>query len=180
MSDGSGDLTVRLFRPADAEPLTAMLHRAYADLAAGGLNYTAATQDVETTRHRAQGGRCWVVESDGALVATATLSVPPGHGIRRLTEVARAPHRAWLNQLAVSPEFRGRGIASRLWAQGRTWLDEQGITAVGADTANSAVHLVEMYRRWGFQRADLVHWAGKSYDSVVLLHRLDQAPEQRI
>lgn len=168
---GSGDLTVRLFRDDDAGPLTAMLHRAYADLAAGGLNYTAATQDEATTRHRARGGRCWVVECAGAPVATLTISVPPGRGIRALTPVAREPGRAWLNQLAVAPEHRGRGLARALWAEGLAWAREQGVGAIGADTAISADRLVGMYGRWGFEHVDTVHWAGKTYDSAVLLRR---------
>ncbi len=160
---------VRLFRDEDAEPLTAMLHRAYADLADAGLNYTAATQDVATTRHRAEGGRCWVVEADGRPIATLTISVPPGHGIRDLTPVAREPGRAWLNQLAVAPEHRGRGLARSLWTGALEWMRAQGLTAVGADTAISADRLVGMYARWGFAHVDTVHWAGKTYDSAVLL-----------
>lgn len=163
---------VRLFRAEDAEPLTALLHRAYADLATGGLNYTAATQDVDTTRHRVEGGRCWVVESGHALIATLTVSVPPGHGIRALTPVAREPHRAWLNQLAVDPRHQGSGLARSLWAGALDWVRAQGLTAIGADTAISAERLVGMYGRWGFDHVDTVHWAGKSYDSAVLLHRL--------
>ncbi|MEV7972417.1 GNAT family N-acetyltransferase [Cellulomonas sp. NPDC089187] len=171
-ASGAGDLTVRLFRDDDAVPLTAMLHRAYADLAATGLNYTAATQDVMTTRHRADGGRCWVVEDDGALVATLTVSVPPGRGIRALTPVAREPRRAWLNQLAVAPEHRGQGLARSLWSGALAWARDEQITAIGADTALSADRLVGMYGRWGFEHVDTVHWAGKTYDSAVLLHQL--------
>jgi hypothetical protein len=37
-------LTLRRFAPADAEAVTTLLHRAYGDLAARGLNFTAATQ----------------------------------------------------------------------------------------------------------------------------------------
>lgn len=57
---------VRLFEDDDAAQLTELQHAAYAELGAMGLNYTAVDQDVETTRERARGGRCWVVEHDGA------------------------------------------------------------------------------------------------------------------
>jgi hypothetical protein len=104
-------LTLRRFAPADAEAVTALLHRAYGDLAARGLNFTAATQDAAVTARRAAGGASWVL-ADGALpVATLTLSVPPSASVRRLTAEAAVPGRAWLNQLAVDPEHQGRGHA---------------------------------------------------------------------
>jgi GNAT superfamily N-acetyltransferase len=165
-------LAVRLFADADAGPLTALLHAAYAELGERGLNYTAVDQDVATTRVRARAGRCWVVEDDGELVGTATVSLPPSRGLQALSEHARAPRRAWLNQLAVAPDRRRRGIAARLWALGRQWAREAGATSIGVDTAVPAAHLVRLYASWGFEHHEVVRWAGKTYDSAVMVRPL--------
>ena len=165
-------LSVRYFDDSDALALTGLLHDAYAELGRMGLNYTAVDQDEETTCKRASGGQCWIVEQDHRLVASLTMSYPPSLGLRGLTPVSRDPRRAWLNQVAVSPAARGRGIAAHLWLLGRAWAVEQGATSVGVDTAVPADHLVRLYTRWGFAYADTIHWPGKTYDSVVMVRSL--------
>lgn len=167
-----GQLNVRPFADSDAEELTDLLHRAYAELGALGLNFTAIDQSVETTRQRSRGGCCLVAERGGRLIATLTMSLPPSRGLQRLTPEAAVPARAWLNQVAVSPEARGLGIARDLWRRGRAWAIDEGATTVGVDTAQPAAHLVELYARWGFAQVDTVHWDGKTYDSVVMTRAL--------
>lgn len=172
MSGLHQSLSARLFSPGDAEPLTALLHSAYAELGALGLNYTAVDQNAQTTLQRASAGRCWVVERDSALVATLTVSVPPSAELRELTEEACVTDRAWLNQLAVSPDLRGTGIATHLWGLGRAWARAEGATSFGVDTATPATRLVQMYARWGFRQSGTIHWSGKTYDSVVMTRHL--------
>ena len=163
-------LSVRAFVDADAPALTGLLHDAYAELGARGLNYTAVDQDEDTTLRRARGGRCWVVERDGRLVATLTMSLPPSAGLQDLTVEARRPGRAWLNQVAVASSLRRAGVARALWGIGRAWAAEHGAGSIGVDTAAAADHLVRLYRSWGFEHRDTIHWPGKTYDSVVMVH----------
>jgi hypothetical protein len=59
--DLGGWLIVRRFEPADAEALTRLLHRSYAELGAAGLNFTAVDQDPANTLSRAPAG-CWPTE----------------------------------------------------------------------------------------------------------------------
>lgn len=165
-------LSVRAFAPADATEVTALLHAAYGEHHANGLNFTAATQSVETTRRRARGAGCRVVLSHGRIVATATISVPPSHALQTLTPLAAEPRTAWLNQFAVSPDHRGEGIASTLFHHGTDWAREQGMTTLGIDTAQPADGLIAMYAHWGFEHRDVIHWDGKNYDSVVMLREL--------
>lgn len=172
-------LTVRLYQPSDAARLTVLLHSAYAELGARGLNYTAVDQDEETTATRAGGGRCWVVEESGRMIGTLTMSLPPSSDLQDLTPVARVGRRAWLNQVAVSPTERSRGIAAGLWELGKQWAASRGATSVGVDTAVPADHLVRLYSAWGFTQEDTIHWPGKRYDSVVMTRPLtsnDAAP----
>ena len=81
---------IRLFDPADAHALTQLLHGAYAELGARGLNFTAVDQDVETTLFRAAKGRCWVAVAPetGLMVGTLTISLPPGRHLAELTPLA--------------------------------------------------------------------------------------------
>jgi GNAT superfamily N-acetyltransferase len=163
---------LRPFRETDAVALTALLHRAYAELGAAGLNYTAVDQDVRTTRERAAAGRCWVAEQDDRLVGTMTVSLPPSAELRALAPVADRPGTAWLNQLAVSPTIRGQGIARDLWRHGRRWAHAGGVTTIGLDTAAPATHLVRLYGSWGFAHAGTIRWPGKTYESVVMTRSL--------
>jgi hypothetical protein len=48
----------------------------------------------------------------------------------------------------------------------------QGAASIGVDTALPAAHLLRMYERWGFQRAGIIHWSGKTYDSAVMTRAL--------
>lgn len=162
-------LDLRPFRPADAEPVTRLLHRGYAGLAARGLNFTAATQDADLTAWRAAAGVSWVLTEDDVPVATLTLTVPPSRPLRELTPEAAAPGRAWLNQMAVDPAHQGRGHARRLRDAALAHAARAGITGVGVDTAAPAGELLALYERWGFVRRDVIRWPGKTYDSVVLV-----------
>ncbi|ADG75828.1 GCN5-related N-acetyltransferase [Cellulomonas flavigena DSM 20109] len=176
--DAPDGLVLRPVTPLDVPALTRLLHAAYADLAAAGLNFTGATQDEATTASRSLGvGASWVlVDAGERLVGTVTASSPPGRGIRSLTSLALEPDRVWLNQLAVHPDARGQGLATALWGAVRGWALERGMRSVGLDTAVPAAALRSMYRRWGFVDADTVQWPGKSYRSVVMLHDLPRPP----
>lgn len=166
------DLKPRRYRPDAAVELTTLLHAACRELQDAGLNFTAATQDVETTRQRVAEGACWVLEHDGRVSASMTISVPPPEDIRALSEHARQPNTGWLCQVAVGPELRGRAVARTLFDIARAWAESEGITRIGLDTAAPAAHLVRMYGRWGFEHLDDVHFSGKSYDSAVMTQDL--------
>ncbi|GIG40282.1 GNAT family N-acetyltransferase [Cellulomonas phragmiteti] len=172
--DALEDLVLRPVTATDVPALTLLLHDAYADLAADGLNFTGASQDEVTTASRTLGvGASWVLTGPaGQLLGTITATSPPGRGIRALTSLALEPDRVWLNQLAVHPDARGRGLAKVLWGTVRDWSLAHGMRSVGLDTAEPAAALRQMYRRWGFVDADTVQWPGKTYRSVVMLHDL--------
>ncbi|MFJ2957994.1 GNAT family N-acetyltransferase [Streptomyces sp. NPDC087270] len=159
---------LRPFEPADAPALTAMLHRAYAELGGRGLNFTAVDQTERTTLKRAGTGASWLLVDGSRIAASLTMTLPPHETLRRLSRTAAAPGRAWLNQMAVDPADRGQGLASRLWAVGRRWAVDAGASHLGVDTAEPAAHLVELYTAWGFARRETVQWPGKTYRSAVM------------
>jgi GNAT superfamily N-acetyltransferase len=166
-------IRLRSFSSQDAPALTDLLHRAYAELGAAGLNFTAVDQSEATTLYRASHGLCLIAEDDGELIGTVSIALPPSATMRRMFPPADRANTAWLGQLGVDPTRRGEGIAAALWAEGLTWAINQGATTMGIDTAIPAAHLLSVYRGWGFEPAGEVHWEGKTYDSAVMLRTLD-------
>ena len=151
------------------------MNSAYRDPQGRGLNFTAATQDVETTRARVAGGACWVIEHEGVIAATLTMSVPPPNDIQALTAAARKPATGWIGQIAVGPKLRGSGVARALFDAACEWARASGVTSVGLDAAVPAEHLAVMYARWGFSPVEVIRFEGKTYDSVVMMIELDPA-----
>jgi len=140
------------------------------------MNFTAAHQDVATTRARVADGACWVIEHAGELAATMTMSVPPPQDVQQLTAAARVPDLGWIGQVAVRSSLRGRNVARQLFGTACEWATARGVSSVGLDTALPAAHLATMYERWGFEREGQVRFAGKTYDSVVMVRRLPLEP----
>lgn len=169
-------MIIREAREDDVAPLTELVHAAYAQHAEQGLNFTAVDQTEATTRYRTFSGMSWVVDVDGTVVATATVSVPPGEVIRQLSTVARENGMAWLNQLAVHPAHRGVGLARTLFERACEHGVAVGARTIGLDTAAPAQGLRELYARWGFADRETIHWPGKTYESVVMVRSLEAEP----
>lgn len=169
MNDSGGSRGhLRLARVDDVPQLTLLLHEAYAELGAAGLNFTAVDQAKAVTTARMQPRSTWVIEHGAELLATATLTLPPSREVQQLSREAARPATAWLNQLAVSPAHRGSGLASRLFAHGTGWARSCGARRIGLDTAAPAVRLRELYERWGFVEMEMIRWPDKTYESVVM------------
>lgn len=166
---------VRDFERSDAAALTAMLHRSFAELGRAGLNFTAVDQDPDVTLRRTEGATTWLLMDGETIAATATMRFPPEEELLELSHASTLPGRAWLNQLAVDPDYRGLGLGSRMWRVGRDWARAAGATHVGLDTAAPAAHLVELYSRWGFRHKEYIHWPGKTYDSTIMVGPLDES-----
>lgn len=163
------ELVIRNFETSDAPEVTRLLHRAYEQLGAAGMNFTAVDQSEEKTLARAAGGRCWVGLVDGAIVGTITMSFPPEQALQAVSGEAAKPGQAWLNQLAVDPSMQGQGVARQLWRLGLDWAKTVAAVRVGLDTAEPAGHLIELYTRWGFAHTEWVQWPGKTYRSAIMV-----------
>lgn len=159
--------------------LTALLHRAYAPLAAAGLNFTAATQDTATTARRAAEGQCFVAVQDGQVVGTVTVAGP--YAENEAPWAAGVPwfrerHTAHFHQFAVDPGLQGQGLGRRLVARVERWALEHGYRRMALDTAEPAAALRGLYTRLGYADVGQVQWEGKLYRSVIMLKTLDRSP----
>lgn len=152
------------------EELTAMLHRAYAELAGKGLNFTATDQTVETTQRRVESGQTWVAEFDGRLVGTITLYV----GVKEWQPRYYArPGVAFFGQFGVDPSARGMGIGVMLHQKVTDLAKELGMQRLALDTSDRAHHLIQLYQSWGYAVVDSHEFGGTiNYTSVVMARNL--------
>ena len=161
------------------DALTALLHRAYAPLAAQGLNFVAATQSAELTRRRAGEGQCFVAESNGAVVGTVTVCGPYDIDSAPWTADVpwfRDPDTAHFHQFAVDPGTQGRGLGRRLIECCEAWARDNGYRRMALDTAEPAVALRALYQHMGYADVGAVQWQGRAYRSVIMSKSLDRSP----
>lgn len=163
---------IRLLREGDdMVALTAMIHAAYAPLAARGLRYWATHQSVDDTIERCGRGETWVAEHDGALVATLTLSppdatVPAGS---KAVPLYDTPGVAKVQQFCVHPAWKGRGLGARMMDHAEDRARQLGAHMVALDTSEQATGLIAMYAARGYTLQGHVDYRPKvNYRSVLL------------
>jgi GNAT superfamily N-acetyltransferase len=164
----------RLLRDSDdVDAITALLHAAYAPLAAGGMRFVASHQDASVTLRRMSRGDTIVAERDGRLVGIVTLASPENTG--------GTPHYdrvdvASFGQFAVAPGEQRAGIGSTLIEIIETLAAERGAAELSLDTSEHASGLIAFYRKRGFQFVGHHRWESVNYRSVVLSKRLSAGP----
>lgn len=166
-------MQIRPLLPSDSlEELTALLHTAYASLAAQGWNFTAVDQSVQVTRERLAEAQGFVAERDGRLVGTVAVRGPKRAGEAYIADppppLYTTPGTAILAQLAVHPDCRGEGLGERLMDVAEAWAREQGFAQLALDTAEPAEALRRRYERRGYAAVGRVQWQGKTYASVLM------------
>lgn len=173
---------IRPWQPGDSlADLTTLLHRAYAPLAAAGMNFTAATQTEAMTAARMQGAHTWVaVQPDGRLVGTITAAGPFDPNTQGWAHALPWFYRsdvAHFHQYAVDPTLQGQGTGAALLQAAEAWATAAGYRAMLLDTAMPAATLRARYARAGYADIASVQWQGKAYRSVVMVKPLT-APGQ--
>lgn len=160
------EIQIRPFgRDDSVAALTALLHRAYAELGEQGLRFTAVDQPEAMTRKRIETGRCFVAELDGAIVGTICYYAPKTH---EHCDYYRRPGVAVFGQYGVEPVQRGKRIGSRLLEYVEQVSRADGATELALDTAEDAKALVAMYTKMGFRIVGYDNWIVTNYRSVIM------------
>lgn len=145
--------------------ITALLHTAYAPLAARGMRYLATYQDDTTTASRLKSGSSLVAEHEGQIVGVITLRRPQESSPCAWYE--RREVRTF-GQFAVRPDLQRLGLGRRLLGAVEQWAIMEGAEELALDTTAGAAHLIAWYQRLGFRLVQHVSWEDTNYRSVVL------------
>ena len=86
-----------------------------------------------------------VAEADGGLVGFIT-AYQDLHSVR-------FGYRAWVEDLAVDPESRSRGVGKRLLDAAKDWARERGATHLELDSADARKDAHRFYEREGAEYA---------------------------
>lgn len=168
---------IRLLAVRDSlQALTELLHRAYAPLAARGMNFSAATQSPEVTAQRAAAGQCFVAVRDREIVGTATVCSPQ--------DVPQEPSAPWfsdrntvqVHQIAVSPAVQRAGVGALLLRRCEAWARDNGYASMVAAAAVGADELLALFRRLGYTEIGQVQESERTYRSVILRKSIDRSP----
>ncbi|MEO6394609.1 MAG: GNAT family N-acetyltransferase [Devosia sp.] len=172
MSFSPADATIRLIGPDDSiADLTEFLHRAYAQLAAQGLLYTATWQTDDVTRTRIARGECYLARLGGTLCGTIifkSASQTSGNPWYDKGDVAS------FGQFAVDPGLQRKGLGRTLIALAEHRALETGAHEIALDTAEPATHLIALYAKLGYRFIEYAQWGTTNYRSVIMSKTLRQ------
>lgn len=182
MRESEADLEIEIRALAARDSLvtlTALQNRAYAPLAARGLNMTAATQRVEDTRQRNLAGQTFLAVYGGEMVGSITVSTPaevvPGT-LADCLPLFKKPEVSRFFQFAIDPDWCGHSIGPRLIRQAEEWALARGFRAMAVDTPLESGELLDFYRHMGYRVVGEIRYPGKTYVSAVLRKDLDHSP----
>jgi ribosomal protein S18 acetylase RimI-like enzyme len=139
-------LALRSIRPGEDQRVLAALNRAWT----GTWNFVSITIEMlAEDLHGQRGGMLLGVEADNPdhIVATCHAVFDPSE------HNPDGNPRAWISNLTVDPDFRGRGVARYMLAAGIGNLRSRGATSItlGVDASDPAPF--GLYKSVGFQIA---------------------------
>jgi GNAT superfamily N-acetyltransferase len=154
------------------EPLTHILHKAYAPLAAKGLKYLATYQPPSKTLERLKEGDSFLSFIDDKIVGTVTLYREQPQSS---CEYYRRKGVFSFGQFAFSPSIQGQGWGSKTMSFLEFHAKALGARELALDTSEHADHLIQMYKKRGYEIVAYTQWEETNYRSVImskLLHKI--------
>ncbi|MFP4975569.1 GNAT family N-acetyltransferase [Paenibacillus sp. CN-4] len=136
----------RLAERKDAEQLLEVTYRAYALIRELGLHWPAATADLALIEENIAVNECYVLEIDGVIAATITLS--------KEEEIKKLSPLPFIKWFAAHPDYSNKGYGGKLldWVEKHIILGQLGSPEVTLATAQKHPWLVQMYERRGYER----------------------------
>lgn len=143
---------------SEAGEIRHIVNAAYKELADMGLNYTATYQSEEETKWRMTGGRTLIVQDGERAIGTIHM---------REKNYFTARRSAYLGQFGFLPDYKGRGLGSRVMDFVEGVARREEFECIQLDTAKPAKHLVELYLKRGYRIVGETHFEGKTYESWI-------------
>ncbi len=147
------------------EPLTNLLHRAYAPLAAKGLKYVATHQPPTRTLKRLKDGFGFLVFANTQLIGTVTLYPPKSQDVSQHYMKTKVYS---FGQFAIDPQFQKSGLGSKVMAFLEDEARRRGAEELALDTSIHADHLISLYQRRGYKVVEEVQWSETNYRSFIM------------
>lgn len=147
--------------------LTQLLHKSYKVLADMGLKYVAATQNHSVTLNRAMHAyKCYIGMYKNKIVSTISLYIPEPS---EKSSWHSKGFVAKIGQFAVAAELQKYGIGNKMM----DIVEEEAkriknVTELALDTAESAHHLIEFYKKREYRYVETIQWDLTNYKSVIL------------
>lgn len=168
----SSEWEIRRLADEDSlDELTKLIHEAYAPHLKVGLRFVGTHQTVAVTAERLATGDAFIATSTGRMVGTV-LARPP----RPTSSVPlyRDPHTWSISQLAVAPEYKGRGLGRAQHDKAVRHAIERGAKTVALDTAAPAKGLITLYESWGYRVVGRTDYRPTTnYESVLMARPAD-------
>lgn len=164
---GNKQYTIRPLLGTDSfEFITELLHEAYRPLLDMGLRFLATHQDAVITKERCLDGYTFVViDEEERITGTITLYSP------KPDPSSEYYSRAGLwefGQFAVLPKLQNMGIGSCLIETVERYAKRMEARELALNTSEKAVHLIEYYKKRGYEFREYVQWDVTNYRSVIL------------
>lgn len=167
MNAGNKYYTIRpLFYSDSFDHITELLHKAYRPLLDMGLRFVATYQDSSVTKERCLDGYTFVVTDDKEqIISTITLYPPKPNP----SSEYYSREGLWeFGQFAVLPELQKTGIGGYLIDTVERYAKSKAARELALNTSEKAVHLIEYYRKRGYEFREYVQWDETNYRSVIM------------
>ncbi len=163
--------TIRSFDESidSVEELTELLHRAYKRLADMGLNFIATFQTAEYTRNYFKKGECFVLTSGKEISGTIFYQTVMWDDAPEIYKLADS---VLVGKFAVEPELQKLGLGNKLMDFVESYAAGNGKKRVVLDTSEKALHLIEYYKRRGYNFIEFWQWPDVNYRSVIMSKEL--------
>ena len=155
---GLDEYPVRRAKEEDAPVLRALLNASYKELGDRGINYTATDKEKAETLREIQTRNVYVVLDVGEMIATISF--------RDENRITRKKS-AYIGKFGVRPDRKRRGLGKLLMQFIEERARKEGYLWIQLDTAKPAEHLVEWYKRLGYQIVGDTRFTGKTYESWI-------------
>lgn len=170
---------IRLISPSDSiSEITALLHRAYAQQMAMGLQPLAGRQDDSITRDRCEHSEAYLALLKGDAPTSRQRIV----GIILFNEVEKVtfpsfflkPEVAHFAQFGVDPDLQGLGIGRMLLEKAEGRARETGHSELALSMAEPDRKLYDFYIKRGFRFIEHWKWPYTNYRSCILSKALSE------